>query len=79
MILDPDRFKNGHDGPCHEPELRKKFWTDALRSLELSYELLFEEARSVNERIKEVNPESYITDLEERIAMLKTRGKSRSA
>src|SRR5262249_34215075 len=44
MIFTPERFANGRDGPCHSPELRKLFWTDVLKSLELSHELLFEEA-----------------------------------
>src|SRR5437588_158683 len=34
MIIDPDRLKNGVDGPCHPPEIRKRFWTDVLQSLE---------------------------------------------
>lgn len=67
MIIDPDRFANGKDGPCHSPELRKKFWTDVLKSLELSLDLLFDEARQTNARVKAVVPEEYIDDLEERI------------
>jgi hypothetical protein len=47
MIIRPDRLANGYDGPCHPPELRKKFWTDVLKSLELSYELLSEKARDL--------------------------------
>jgi hypothetical protein len=46
MVIDPDRFKNSDDGPCHTPELRKRFWTDVLKSLELSYDLLFAQARA---------------------------------
>ncbi len=71
MIIDPDRFKNDDDGPCHTPEIRKRFWTDVLGSFELSYDLLFEEARLVNMRIKEVAPELYIEDLEDRIEKVK--------
>ena len=67
MIVDPDRFQNGQDGPCHNPEFRQRFWTDVLSSLTLSLELLFDEARSSNERIREVLPDEHITDLEERI------------
>ncbi|MCI0487974.1 MAG: hypothetical protein L0229_15395 [Blastocatellia bacterium] len=70
LIIDPDRFKNDRDGPCHPPELRKRFWTDVLRSLELSYDLLFEEARRSNERMKEILPEEYIEDLEQRIVQV---------
>ncbi len=67
LIIDPQRFQDGRDGPCHSSEQRKKFWTDVLRSLTLSYEVLFGEARAMNERIKGVLPEDYIPDLESRI------------
>lgn len=70
MIIDPNRFKNEVDGPCHTPEIRKKFWTDVLQSLELSYDLLFAVARSLNESIKERSPDLHIEDLEERITNL---------
>jgi hypothetical protein len=72
MIFKPERFVNGRDGPCHPPEVRKLFWTDVLKSLELSHELLFEEARYQNAGAKEMREkyqfgEDYIEDLEERI------------
>ena len=70
MIVDPERFQNGKDGPCHTPELRKRFWTDVLRSLELSYELLFAEARVCNEARLDYLQDEYIPDLEERIERL---------
>lgn len=35
----------GPDGPCNPPELRKRFWTDVLKSLHISLETLFEQAR----------------------------------
>jgi hypothetical protein len=68
MIIDPKRFANGDDGPCHPPQMRKRFWTDVLRSLELSYDLLFDEARHLNEKLKAIESEEYIEDLEARIA-----------
>jgi hypothetical protein len=71
MIIDPSRFKNDDDGPCHTSEIRKRFWTDVLQSLELSYGLLFAEARSFNARTKDYYPEEYIEDLEERISKIK--------
>ncbi len=40
LIIDPERFQNGKDGPCHPPTFRKRFWTDVLRLLELSFDLL---------------------------------------
>jgi hypothetical protein len=38
LIIDPHRFQDGRDGPCHDAMQRKRFWTDVVRSLELSYE-----------------------------------------
>jgi hypothetical protein len=67
MIIDPEWFASGRDGPCNTPELRKRFWTDVLKSLEISYDLLFDKARQMNERTKEILPDEYIEDLEERI------------
>jgi hypothetical protein len=37
----------GPDGPCHTDELRKQFWTEVLKSLELSLEFLIAEAREI--------------------------------
>ena len=70
LIINPDWFQNGKDGPCNTPQLRKQFWTDVLKSLTLSHELLFEKARAENERIKPFLPDEYIHDLEERIAQI---------
>ena len=66
FILDPDRFKNDVDGPCHDPDERILFWKDVLLSLQLSYETLFREARKLNEERKEYDQEEYIPDLEQR-------------
>lgn len=70
LIVVPERLAGGDDGPCHPPELHKRFWTDVLKSLELSYETLFEEARLQNAKAKEVASEGYIKDLEERIRQI---------
>ncbi len=67
LILDPDRLKNDIDGPCHNSQERLSFWKDVLKSLHLSYETLFLEARKLNSERKEYTPEDYISDLEERI------------
>lgn len=67
MVIDPNRFKNDDDGPCHTAELRKKVWTDVLKSLELSYDLIFAEARAENAKTRETLPDMYIEDLEQRI------------
>jgi len=83
FFIDPDRFQDGRDGPCHLPEFRKHFWTEVLCSLELSLELLIEEARNFNGRAKELadaHPEDmhlqdfYLPDLEDRIKVLIERG-----
>lgn len=79
FFIDPDRFQDGRDGPCHTPQFRKAFWTDVLRSLELSPALLFEEARNFNAQAKKLTDEhpeeaslqdSYLPDLEDRIRAL---------
>ncbi|OQP58940.1 hypothetical protein A3860_39085 [Niastella vici] len=70
FILDPDRFKNDHDGPCHSPEERISFWKDVLMSLHLSHETLFREARKLNQERMQYDPEDYIPDLEERIILI---------
>ena len=72
LIVVPERFAKGDDGPCHPPELRKRFWTDVLKSLELSYETLFEEARLQNAKAKKAAQGEYIDDLEERIRQIRT-------
>jgi hypothetical protein len=74
FIVDPSRFKNDHDGPCHAPEERALFWKDVLLSLHLSLETLFTEARKLNESRKESDPEDYMPDLEERIKQLTNGG-----
>jgi repressor LexA len=70
LIIVPERFKNDADGPCHPPMFRKQFWTDVLKSLTLSYDTLFEQARQSNVRTQAILPEEYIADLEERIAAI---------
>jgi hypothetical protein len=72
MIIVPDRFKNDYDGPCHSSTFRKQFWTDVLKSLELSYDTLFEEARQQNVARKAYLPDEYIADLEARIVAIQS-------
>jgi len=70
LIIDTDRFKNNVEGPCHTSEERKRFWTDVLKSLDLSFEVIFNEARKFNlERDKE--DDEYIFNLEEKIIEIK--------
>lgn len=63
LVLDPERFVDRSDGPCHPAAIRRQFWFDVLVGLELSYELLFAKAREWNEK-PFVEP---IPDLEARI------------
>ena len=71
LIIDPERFQNGKDGPCHSSEFRRRFWTDVLRSLELSFELLADEARAFNQERLRFMPDEHIHNLEARIAALR--------
>jgi hypothetical protein len=71
LIIDPNRFQDGRDGPCHDPAQRKRFWTDVLQSLTLSYEVLFHEARLMNEQMQKWMPEDAIPDLESRISQIR--------
>ncbi|MGB3779974.1 MAG: hypothetical protein WA960_16545 [Tunicatimonas sp.] len=68
MIIDPARFQDGKDGPCHTDAERKRFWTDVLRFLHLSPETIIAEARKVNEQRRQSGWDEVIDDLEERIA-----------
>jgi hypothetical protein len=71
MVVVPERFEDGHNGPCHPPELRKAFWTDVLKSLALRYEVIFQAARYRNQWYKEHVPDEYVGDLKARIAQIK--------
>jgi hypothetical protein len=71
LVVDPERFANGRDGPCHDPNVRKQFWSDVLRSLELSPDLLFDEARRMNAVMQRNCPHEFIADLEDRISMVR--------
>jgi hypothetical protein len=81
FLVDPERFKDGRDGPYHTAEFRKRFWTDVLKSLELSFALICDEARQFNERnrkwLLEEQPgileKDFIPDLESRIERLRIK------
>ncbi len=70
LILDPNRFKNGYDGPCHNDEQINRFWTDVLKSLDLSLETIFEEAIKFNNE-REKDDEEYILYLDDIINEIK--------
>jgi len=72
LIIDPERFKNDKDGPCHNNSQRKNFWTDVLKSLKISIDIIVDEARYLNNHRKENNDEDFIIDLEKRIEKIKT-------
>jgi len=70
LVVDPDRFKNDYDGPCHTGDERKRFWTDVLTSLELSLDTLINEAKKVNSQ-REMTDKNFITNLDDKIASVK--------
>jgi hypothetical protein len=74
LIIRPESMCDGKDGPCHSPEIRSRFWTDVLKSLELSHDLLFDVARVMNEGLRETFPAEYIPDLEQRIEQIRSSG-----
>ena len=67
MIVVPARFKDGADGPCHSDSQRKHFWTNVLNSLELDYDLIFEEAHLFNAQTERLGIDKPFLDLENRI------------
>jgi hypothetical protein len=71
-MLDPSRFQNGKDGPCHSNEFRKQFWTDVLKNLKLNLWTLIEKGRQINEkkRHSELLREEYDPNYEEKIQNL---------
>ncbi len=78
LIVEPDRFQDGRDGPCNTAALRGRFWTEVLRSLELSSDFLFEKARDVNSKTRALIDagatglqDAYVPDLDARIARWK--------
>jgi len=59
LIIVPKRFSNGYDGPCHTDEMRKKFWTEVLKSLSFSYEFLFTEAMDTYQKYKQHDEKAF--------------------
>lgn len=81
LIIDPERFQDGHDGPCHTNEMRRWFWTNVLDSLYLDSELLFAKAIERNEHMKNTNDlqDGYIPDLMKRIEQWRRTHTSQNA
>lgn len=74
LIIDPSRLVNNKDGSCHSDSERKSFWTDVLKSLELSLDTIITEARKLNEEYKLLgllDDDEYLPDLENRIQEIK--------
>lgn len=70
LIINTDRFKNDIDGPCHSESERKKFWTDVLKSLDLSLDTIFAESIKLNKEYKDAG-ETFISDLDSVIEKIK--------
>jgi len=71
LIIDPKRFKNDVDGPIHKESERKKFWTDVLKSLDLSLETIISESIKLNNENNKAG-EPYINELNKVIEKIKT-------
>ena len=65
LIIDPCRMADGRDGPCNTDEFRARFWTEVLKSLDLSEDLIIAKAREFHARY---SGSSEVADLEVRIA-----------
>ena len=70
FVIDPDRFKENYKNPCHTYTERLKFWTDVLKSLELSIDTITEEAIKFNNE-RDRTDEEFIADLDNRITEIK--------
>ncbi|GAL84753.1 hypothetical protein Cyan7822_6648 [Sporocytophaga myxococcoides] len=73
FVIDPSRFKDSRDGPCHTDLERKNFWTDVLMSLELNMETIFSEARKYNSE-RDLKDDGYIENLELIIEEIRSNG-----
>lgn len=75
FLIRPSRMAAGTDGPCHSEDVRRRFWTDVLKSLRVSWSTLVAEARENNENCRKSgvlpedadDDEGYVPDLEARI------------
>lgn len=69
LFIDPERFKNDKDGPCHSAAERKLFWTNVLMSLELSLDVIINEA--VKNNLENSGSEDFVHDLNDRIEVVR--------
>ncbi|MFN0035117.1 MAG: hypothetical protein ACKVUS_08625 [Saprospiraceae bacterium] len=69
LIVDASRFADTKDGPCHTDTFRKRFWMEVLQNLELSPDLIIEEARANFQSAKELGISDF-KDFEARVQTL---------
>lgn len=73
LVVCAHRFADGRDGPCHSEEQRKRFWTDILKTMRLSWETIVSEAReNAAMRSRAGDAEVNLVELEERIRKLES-------
>ena len=73
MIVVPERFYIKREPPSHTHEHRKLFWTDVFKSLQLSLETIFEEARAQSEVSKNLDGKENQIDIERKIETIKSK------
>ena len=85
LIIDPVRFifpKTNHylikgDEPCHSNKFRKLFWNDVMMSLEISLDLIIEEANEnaedfdINKILKSEDNSNYANYIKQKLALNK--------
>lgn len=76
LVVDPERFANGSDGPCNTPEFRKRFWTEVLVSLDLSEDLIVDKALAWH---RQYSDSFLVEELEKRVADMRARRGDASA
>lgn len=69
LIVVPERFIDRQDGPCHSDALRKTFWTDVFKSLEISIETLVDAAIELNGMRFKMRA---IKDIDERVEFVRS-------
>ena len=69
-IINPQRFVDDKDGPCHSDEERKAFWTDVLKSLTLSIDTIGMIALNHN---PPVGDDDHVPNIKKKIRALKER------
>jgi hypothetical protein len=88
LFLDPQRFQDGKDGPCHSATFRKHFWTNVLQSLELDLDLILDKAKDKQKALRQLMEEipddsgyaeEVIPNIEQRIAAIMARYASHSS